>query len=151
MSPTRELALAGDVDLDLLDDAGIDLVAAFHAVHGAFLLGFQLRELALVALDDLLDLVADRARVDVDVIVHAGQLAQQGLGDLAVGRDDDLARLGVDHVERNLLAQQHVGERLGQLLDEFVLALAVVFGDRLALALGLARGELLPWSLPCGS
>ena len=137
-----ELALAGDVDLHLLDDAGIDLVAAFHAVHGAFLVGVQFRELALVALDDLLDLVADRARVDVDVIVHARQLAQQRLGDLAVGRDDDLARFRVDHVERDLLAQQHVGQRLGQLVDEVFLALAVVFRHRLALALGLARREL---------
>ena len=42
--------------------------------------------------------------IDLDVIVDGGQLAQQGLGDLAVGRDDDLAGLGVDHVERDLLA-----------------------------------------------
>ena len=39
-----ELALAGDVDLHLLDDAGIDLVTALHAVHGAFLLGMSSSE-----------------------------------------------------------------------------------------------------------
>ena len=118
----RELALRGDEDLDLLDDAGIDVVAAFHAVHFDFALVLQLLELGFERADDLADLDADRARVDLDVIVDRGQLAQQRLGDLAVGRDDDFTGLGVDHVERNLLVEQDVGQRLRQLLRERELA-----------------------------
>jgi hypothetical protein len=44
------------------------------------------------------------------VLGDGRQLAQERLGDLAVGRDDDLARLAVDDVERDLLAEQDVGE-----------------------------------------
>ena len=57
-------------------------------------------------------------RIDLDAVVDRRQLAQQRLGDLAVGRDDDLAGLAVDHVERDLLAQQDVAQRLGQLLAQ---------------------------------
>ena len=41
--------LAGDVNLHLLDDAGIDVVPALHAVHGTFMLQFELGELVLVS------------------------------------------------------------------------------------------------------
>ncbi len=139
----RELALRGDEDLDLLDDAGIDVVAGFHAVHFNFALVLQLLELGFERADDLADLDADRARVDLDVIVDRGELAQERLGDLAVGRDDDLARLGVDHVERNLLVEQDVGQRLGQFLGQRGFALGELVGDGLRLALGLGRGQLL--------
>ena len=44
-----ELALGGDVDLDLLDDAGIDVVAALDAVHRAFALDLELVELVFEA------------------------------------------------------------------------------------------------------
>ncbi len=108
LSPTESLRFAGDVDLDLLDDAGIDVVAALDAVQRALALEFELGELVFELADDLADLDADRARVDLDVIVDRRQLAQQRLGDLAVGRDDDLAGLRVDDVERDLLAQQDV-------------------------------------------
>ena len=93
MSPTRELALRGDENLDLLDDAGIDVVAALDAVHRALALEFELVELVLERADDLADLVPDRRRIDFDVIVNRRQLAQQRLGDLAVRRDDDFAGL----------------------------------------------------------
>ncbi len=73
-------------------------------------------ELVLELRDDFADLVPDRARIDLDVIVNRRQLAQQRLGDLAVGRDDDFAGLRVHHVERNFFAEQDVGERIGQLL-----------------------------------
>ena len=66
-------------------------------------------------------------RIDLDVIVDRRQLAQQRLGDLAVGRDDDFAGLRVDHVERDFFAEQDVGERLGQLLAQLVRLLLVVF------------------------
>ena len=138
----RELALRGDVDLDLLDDAGIDVVAALDLVHRALVLEFELGELVLKLADDLADLVADRRRIDLDVIVDAGQLAQQGLGDLAVGRDDDFAGLGVDHVERNLLAEQDVGERFGELLVQLFLLLLVLLLDLLRLPLRFGGREL---------
>ena len=101
----------------------------------------ELVELVFVTADDLADLVADRRRIDLDVIVNRRQLAQQRLGDLAVGRDDDFAGLRVDHVERNLLAEQDVRERLGQLLVQLVLLLLVLFLDRLELALRLGRRQ----------
>ena len=97
--------------------------------------------------DDLADLVADRRRIDLDVIVNHRQLAQQRLGDLAVGRDDDFAGLGVDHVERDLFAEQDVRERLGQLLVQLVLLLPLSSVDRLELALGFRRRQLLAGNL----
>ncbi len=86
-----KLALAGDEDLDLLDDAGIDIVAGFNAVHFDFALVLQLLEFAFERADDFADLDADRAGIDFDMIVNRGELAQQRLGDLAIGRDDDFA------------------------------------------------------------
>ena len=47
-------------------------------------------------------------RIDLDVIVNRRQFAQQRLGDLAIGRNDDFAGLRVDHVERNFFAEQDV-------------------------------------------
>jgi hypothetical protein len=40
------------------------------------------------------------------VLRDGGQLAQERLRDLAVGRDDDFAGLAVDDVERDLLARR---------------------------------------------
>jgi len=115
-----KLALAGDEDLDLLDDAGIDVIAAFDAAEVLLLLVLEVGETVLELPDDLADLVADRARVDLDHVVDARELAQEHLGDLAVGRDDDLAALAIDDVERDLLAEQDVGEGLGELLVELL-------------------------------
>ena len=77
--------------------------------------------------------------IDLDVIVDGRQLAQQRLGDLAVGRDDDLTGLGVDHVERDLLAEQDVGELLGELVGQLVGLLLVLVVDLLELLLELGR------------
>ena len=49
LSPTRQLALAGDVNFDLLDDAGVDVVAALDAIHRAFALELELGELVFVS------------------------------------------------------------------------------------------------------
>ena len=76
-------------------------------------------------------------RIDLDVIVDRGQLAQERLGDLAVGRDDDFAGLRVDHVERNLLAEEDVGQRLGEFLAQLVHLLLVTL-PRSAFDLALA-------------
>ena len=111
-----QLALARDENFDLLDNAGVDVVAAFDPIHRAFPLELELGELVLVLRDDFADLVSNRARIDLDVIVRHRQFAEQRLGDLAVGRDDDFAGLGVHDVERNFLAEEDVGERIGQLL-----------------------------------
>jgi hypothetical protein len=78
------------------------------------------------------------------LVETAGQLAQQRLGDLAVGRDDDLAGLAVDHVERDLLAEQDVGERLGELLASAPAASASCNPpDLLDLAAAVGGAELL--------
>ena len=100
--------------------------------------------------DDLADLVADRARIDLDHIVDAGKLAQEHLGDLAVGRDDDLAAFAVDDVERDLLAEQDVGKALGELLVELLLALLVIVLDHLLLTLALGGRHLDLGSLLLG-
>ena len=100
-----QFALAGDINFDLLDDAWIDVVATLHPIHGVLAFKLQLCEFVLVGSDDLADFVADRARIDLDVIVNHRQLSQQGLRDFAVRRDNDFAVLGIHHVERNLLAQ----------------------------------------------
>ena len=55
--------------------------------------------------DDLPDLVSDRARIDLDVVVNVRQFAQKRLGNLAIRRNDNFAGLSVDHVERNFFAQ----------------------------------------------
>ncbi len=81
--------------------------------------------------------------VDLDVLGDGGQLAQERLRDLAVGRDDDLARLAVDDVEGDLLAEEDVGEGLGQALAQLVHLGLVLLLDLLDLAAAVGRGELL--------
>ena len=95
------------------------------------------------------DLVADRRRIDLDVIVNRRELAQERLGDLAVGRDDDFAGLAVDHVERNFFAEQDVRERFGQLLAQLVLLLLVLFLDLLELTLRFGRASASRARLRC--
>jgi hypothetical protein len=54
-------------------------------------LHLEIVEFLLVLADDLVDLVANRRRIDLDAIVDLRQFSEQRLGDLAVGRDDDFA------------------------------------------------------------
>ena len=103
-----KLSFARDVDFDLLDNSGIDIVATFHPIHRTLALELQFSKLVFVRLNDLADFVADRTGIDLDVIVHHGQLPQKRLRDFAIGRDDDFARLGVDHIERNFFSEQDV-------------------------------------------
>ena len=137
-----KLALAGDEDLDLLDDSGIDVIAALDATEALLLLVVEVGKAVLELTDDLTDLVADRAWVDLDDIIDTSELAQEHLGDLAVGRDDDLAALAVDNVERDLLAEQDIGKTLGELLEELLFPLLVVVLDHLLLTLALGRRHL---------
>ena len=58
-----------------------------------------------VRANDFPDLIADRARIDLDVIVRRRQLSQQRLRDFAIGWNNDLAVLGVYDVERNFFAE----------------------------------------------
>jgi hypothetical protein len=55
-----QLALARDKYLHLLDDAGIDVIAALDFVHRALVLELKLSELVLELADDLANLVPDR-------------------------------------------------------------------------------------------
>ena len=104
-----KLALAGDEDLDLFNDTGINIIAAFDATEVLFLLILKVGEAVLELTDDLADLVANRTRVDLNHAVDAGQFTQEHLGDLAVGGDDDLAGLAVDDVQGDLLAEENIG------------------------------------------
>ena len=108
-----KLALGSDIDFDLLDDADIDFITRFGPFHFFVMLHLQIVELLFELSDDLVDLVANGRRIDLDAIVHLGQLAQQGFGDFAVRRDDDFARFGVHDIQRNLFAQQNVAQGLG--------------------------------------
>ena len=100
LSPTESLRLRRDINFDLLDDARIDIVSALDPIHRAIAFELQLRELVFVRADDFANLVADRARIDLDVIMRRCQFSQQRLGDFAIGWDDDLTSLGVHDVEQ---------------------------------------------------
>src|SRR5437762_11927833 len=69
-----QLTFAGDINFYLLDDARIDIVAALHAIHCSLTFQLKLGELVFVRLNDLPDLVPDRAGIDLDVIVNISQL-----------------------------------------------------------------------------
>src|SRR5437667_11848832 len=71
-----QLALARDINFDLLDDAGIDVVATLYSIHRTLALDLQLPELVLVRADDLTDLVTNRTRINLDVIVNDRELPQ---------------------------------------------------------------------------
>ena len=58
-----------------------------------------------VVSDDFADLIANRARIDLDVVVNVRQFAKQCLGDLAIRGNNDFAGLGVYDVERNFFAK----------------------------------------------
>ena len=147
MSPDGQLALGGDIDFDGLDDAAFDVFAGLGPLEFLVVLHLQIVELLFEAADDLVDLVADRRRVDLDAIVHLRQLAQQGLGDLAVGGNDDFAGLAVDDVERDFLAEQDVAQRFGQLLAQLFGLLPVFLLDFLGVPLFFARRSVLAsWS-----
>ena len=123
---------------------------AFARLDGADLalaLALELVELRLVGADDLHDLDADRGGVDLDVLGDRGQLAQERLGDLAVGRDDDFADLAVDDVERDLFAEEDVGEGLGETLAQLVHLGLVLFLDLLDLAAAIGGREAFSCSL----
>src|SRR6185369_9361882 len=106
----REFPLGSDIDLYGLYNSRIDIVTSFHTLHFFVELHLQIVKLLLKGTDDFVYLVSNWRRIDLNPIVHGGEFTQQRLGDLSVGRDDNLPRLGVDDVERNLLTQQNVAE-----------------------------------------
>ena len=138
----RQFALGRDIDLHGLDDACIDFVTGLGALHLLIVLHLQVVELLFEAADDFVDLVANRRGVDFDAVVDVRQFAQQRLGDLAVGGNDDFAGLGVDHVERNFLAEQDVAQGLGQLLAQFLGFALVLLLDLPGMFLRFARRDL---------
>src|SRR6202035_1929990 len=88
-----QFAFARDVNFDLLDDSRVDIVTAFYPVHGAVAFELELGELVFICANDFPDLIADWARIDLDVIVCCRQLSQERFGDLAICWDNDLAVL----------------------------------------------------------
>ena len=151
LSPTDSLRLRGDVNFDRLDDAGIDFVAGFDAFHGRSRSHLQFGELLFVRLPMIsLILLRIGLRIDLDAIVNRRQLAQQRLGDLAIGRNDDFAGLGVYDVERNFFAEQNVRKRFGQLLAQLVFLLPVLFSrSALSCRFGFGRREFLARDFAC--
>ena len=108
------------------------------------MLGLKVIELLGKAPDNLENLVLDRRGIDGDLIIYLRQLAKQGLCDLPVGRDDDIACFRVCHVQRDFLTQEDVAQVLRQLLVEAVQFLLVVVLKLLGLFLGLDCGRLDP-------
>src|SRR5262249_38345100 len=124
----RQLTLRGDVDFDGFNNAAVNAFAGFSAFDFLVILHLEIVELLFEAADDFVDLVANRRRIDFDAIVNLRQLAQERLGDLAIGWDDDFAGLAVDHVERNFFAKQNIAESFGELLAQLIgLLLIFVF------------------------
>ena len=68
------------------------------------------------------------------MIVNVRQFAQQRLRDLAIGRNDDLAGLGINHIQRNFFAEQNIRERVRELLGQLLLLASVLFVNRFKLA-----------------
>src|SRR5207248_11747176 len=102
------LSLARDIDLCSLYVPGFYVATALDAICCAIALELELGELMLIRANDFAYPVADRTRIDLDVIVRRRQLSQQCLGDFAIGRDNDLTILGVYDVKRDFFAQQDI-------------------------------------------
>ena len=130
-----QLSLTGDINFHLLDDSGINVIAALDPAEIFILFAIQVFKAVLVLADDLADLVPNGTRVDLDVIVNRGQLPKKLLGDLAICRNNDLARLCIYDVERNFLVEQDIRKRCSELLVQFVFAPLVVLHDHLLLTL----------------
>ena len=79
----------------------------------------QIFETFTEGIEDLVDLVPDGRRINLDLVVAHCEFAQEGFGNLTVGRDDDLAGFAVHHIQRNLFAEENVCQRFGELLVQF--------------------------------
>ena len=100
-----QLALARDINLDLLDDPRIDIISALHSIRRALAFELQLREFVFIRGDDLTDFVTDRTRIDLDMIVNHRELSQQCLRDFAISRNNDFASLSIYDIKRDFFAQ----------------------------------------------
>ena len=87
-----------------------------------------------------MDFIADRAWIDLDVIVNLCEFAKEFFRNLAVSRNNDLAGLGIHHIQRNFLVEKNVGECSGKLLVQVVFALAKILHDHFLLPFRL-RGS----------
>ena len=139
--PDGEFPLGGDEDLHLLDDAGFHFVAGFHLIEVHFPLVIEFGKFRFEGTGDVENLVPHRARIDLNVIVFLRHFVEERLGDFLVGGDDDFARLGVDHVERDFLIEQVFAEFFRQGINEFVALGFVLFLDLLELLALFGLGD----------
>ena len=79
----------------------------------------QIFETFTEGIEDLVDLVPDWRRINLDLVVAHCEFAQEGFGNLTVGRDDDLAGFAIHHIQRNLFAEENVCQCFGKLLVQF--------------------------------
>ena len=77
------------------------------------------------------------------MIIDRGELTKQRLGDLAVGRNDDLARLSIDDIKRNFFSKENVRQLFSQLLCKLVFLLLVFIVDLLNLLFEFYRIQLV--------
>ncbi len=66
----RELALGGDVNLHRFHNTGVDLFARFDLSHLIFILSTDIIEFSAESANDLIDLIADRRRIDLDPVIN---------------------------------------------------------------------------------
>ena len=104
----------------------------------------------LIRANDFPDFIANRTWIDLDVIVRRRQLSQERFGDLAIGRNYDLAVLRVYDIERNFFAEQDVRERISQLLDQGVFLALMLFADGFELSSGFCRSEFFAGNFATG-
>src|SRR5207245_11268508 len=101
----RVFPLRGDVTFAGLDRAAVDAFARFGPLDLFVVLHLQVIALLFEAANDLVDLVADRRRIDLNPVVHLREFAQERLGNLAIGGNNDLTRLTIDYVQRNFFSE----------------------------------------------
>ena len=126
----------------MLNDTGINVVTAFNAAEIGITIIVQVNKLVFELTNDFVDLVANWARIDFDVVVNARQFAKELLRDFAVGRNDDFSRLSVHYIERNFLVEEDIRKGCSELIMQFFLALIVVLYNHLLLTLGFRRSHL---------
>ena len=72
------------------------------------------------------------------MIINRSKFTKEGLGDLAISRDDNFTRLRVHNVERDFLSKEDVRKLLSKLVSELIFLLLVVVVDLFELLLELS-------------
>ena len=142
-----EVLLVNEVYANLLDHRAVIRKLAERITLGADILGgiLKLGKAVTERTDHCVKPLRHLIVVDVVVAVSLGKLGKSRASDLLARRNDDVLRLGVHHIDRDLLVEELLIELRGEirlelldLLREFLLRVAAGLLGRLAVA-GLLR------------